>query len=135
MPILQSKTDPTSIPQLNATSDVWINWHKVLKNNFGKKEANTLWIKAWYRRKGPNSSTNELRTYMHGQGIDIEKSYGESVMDSAFSFVDFFGDYLTLGKYVGIGLTVIIVGGLGMIVFNLAKNPAKNIGIAAKALI
>ena len=36
-----------------------------------------------------------------------------------------------MGKYLGIGLGVIVVGGLGLLVYNLAKDPEKAVRIGS----
>jgi hypothetical protein len=136
MAILTGKADVVnSIPSYNAKFEEWIQWHKDLKSNFGKKIANSLWMKAWKIRGNSSANTNELRSYMEKQGIKFDKSAWDSVVDAGDTVTDAFGTAFQVTKFVGIGLAVIVVGGLGMIVFNLAKNPAKNIGVAARAFV
>ena len=136
MAILTGKADVVnSIPSYNAKFEEWIQWHKDLKSNFGKKIANSLWMKAWKIRGNSSANTNELRSYMEKQGIKFDKSAWDSVVDAGDNITDAFGTAFQVTKFVGIGLAVIVVGGLGMIVFNLAKSPAKNIGVAARAFV
>lgn len=133
MGLLTGKTDPiSSIPQYNSGFEAWINWYDSLKQNFGKKQAKSLWIKAWKIRGNSSANTNELRTYMKKQGVSIDKSAWDSAVDTAVSAGDFFGDVAGVGKYVGIGVAVIVVGGLGLAIFNIAKRPAESIGTAIK---
>ena len=136
MAILTGKADVVnSIPSYNAKFEEWIQWHKDLKSNFGKKIANSLWMKAWKIRGNSSANTNELRSYMEKQGIKFDKSAWDSVVDAGDNITDAFGTAFQVTKFVGIGLAVIVVGGIGMIVFNLAKDPAKNIGVAARAFV
>ena len=130
------KANPVdAIPPFNAKSDVWIQFHKVLKSNFGKKVANQIWVKAWSIRGNPSANNNDLREYLEENGIKIDKSAWDSVVDLGSDVTDFFGDIFTVGKWVGISLAVIILGGLGMTVYNLAKRPAENIGKGARAFV
>lgn len=134
MGLLTGKADVTnSIPSYNAKFEEWIQWHKDLQSNFGKKIANSLWTKAWKIRGNSSANTNELRSYMDKQGVKFDKSAWDSVVDMGDNITDAFGTAFQVTKFVGIGIAVIVVGGLGMIVFNLAKSPAKNIGVAARA--
>ena len=134
MGLLTGKADVTnSIPSYNAKFEEWIQWHKDLQSNFGKKIANGLWTKAWKIRGNSSANTNELRSYMDKQGVKFDKSAWDSVVDVGDNITDAFGTAFQVTKFVGIGIAVIVVGGLGMIVFNLAKSPAKNIGVAARA--
>jgi len=126
------KADPTTnIPGYNAKSDAWIQWHKELKSNFGKKVANSLFLKAWGIRGNSSANTNELREYLKKQGITLSGSAWDSIVDAGADIGDFFGDFLSISKYAGIALGVIVIGGIGMIVFNIAKDPVKAIGTAA----
>ena len=136
MGLLTGKTDPTTnIPKYNSKSEDWIQWHKDLRQNFGKKVANSLWIKAWRIRGNSSANTSDLRKYLDGQGIKISESAWDSIVDLGVGVSDAFGTVFQVTKYVGIGLAVIIVGGVGMIVYNLAKDPAKAIGVGARAFV
>ena len=136
MAILTGKADVVgTIHSYNGKFEEWIQWHKDLKSNFGKKVANSLWVKAWKIRGNSSANTNELRSYMEKQGIKFDKSAWDSVVDAGADITDAFGTAFQVTKYVGIGLAVIVVGGLGMIVYNLAKNPAKSVGVGARAFL
>ena len=136
MAILSPKADPiASIPNSSSKQEEWINWHKALKSNFGTQNANSLWVKAWKKFGSPEANTGDLRTYLKSQGITIDSSKWDSIVDAGAGVTDFIGSYFHVAKYFGIGLGIIVVGGLGMIVYNLAKNPAQNAGIAARAFV
>ena len=134
MGILTGKASAVnSIPSYNGKFEEWIQFHKDLDSNFGKKIANSLWVKAWKIRGVTSANTNELRSYMGKQGVKFDKGVWDSIVDAGDTVTDAFGTAFQVTKFVGIGIAVIVVGGLGMIVFNLAKSPAKNIGVAARA--
>ncbi len=127
------KVDPiTIIPNQQSAGSDWIEWHKTLTSNFGKKQANALFLKAWNRRKGSNASTNALRTYMAKQGIELEKSVGQQLTDSAYDWADSWADIFKFGKIT----TFVVVGGglalTGLLIYNIAKNPIAAANAAAK---
>lgn len=131
MAILSKSFDPVeNIPTPASTQEEWISWYKTLKSNFGKQNANALWIKGWKKYGGsPAANTNDLRTYMEKQGIKIDKDAYQSVLDAGVGLVDFVG----MAKYVAIGLGVIIIGGLGLAIFNIARDPGRTAGRAIRA--
>lgn len=122
-----------SIPPYNAKSESWIQFHKDLLSNFGKKQANSTWVKAWGIRGNKTANDSDLRGYLGKEGIIIDKSTWDSVIDEGGGIADTFSDMFSVGKYVGIGLAVIIVGGLAMIVYNIAKNPIEAAKVALSA--
>lgn len=127
------KADITkSIPTVNSKSEAWIQWHKDLKSNFGKKTANSLWVKSWGVRGNPSANTSDLREYLEKQGIKIDKSAYDSLVDTGSGITDFFGDIFHFGKVGGMVLGGILIVGTGMVIYNLAKDPAKSIGTTLK---
>ena len=121
------------IPTKQTSSAGWVSWHKALKTRYGLKAANTLFMKAWDLRAGTGSdaSTNELRTYMKDNGVIIDTTTLEDVVDSTSSGLDFMGDFFTVGKYMTLAVGLIVVGGLGLLVFNIVESPLKSAGAAA----
>ena len=133
MALLTGKADPTlNIPQRNSGSEEWIAWYEVLKSNFGKKNANTLWVKAWARRGSDEANTKNLRDYMSKRGINIEEGAWDKVVDVAGGVGDFFGDVIQGGKITAIVLGVIVLGGLGLMVYNIARRPGETAGTVIK---
>lgn len=122
-----------SIPDFGDKSEKWITFHEDLKSNFGKKTANSIWVKAWALRGNPDANNGDLRDYLEKNNIKIDKSNWDSVADFGSDVTDFFGDAFKVAKWVGIGFAVILVGGIGLVVYNLAKDPAKSAGVAARA--
>lgn len=130
------KANPVdTIPSYNAKPEEWQIWHETLKSNFGKKIANSLWIKAWGIRGSSSSANTDLREYLEGEGIKIDKSWGAAIKDFGSGVFDFIGNIFTVGKWVGIAILVIIVGGLGMMIYNIARKPAESAGLAARAFV
>lgn len=126
--------NPTKIiPNKQSSSQSWIQWHKAMKSRYGKKQANALFVKAWDMRAGTGSSasTNELREYMKSNDVVLDTTSFEDVIDTTNTGLDFIGDFFTLGKYMTIGVGVIVVGGLGLLIYNIAKNPIKSASTAA----
>ena len=121
------------IPNMQSSSQAWIQWHKAMKSRYGLKEANTLFVKAWDLRGGAGSSasTNELRTYMKDNGVTLDTTSIEDVVDTTQSGLDSLGNMFTMGKYVAIGVGVIVLGGAALLVFNIAKQPIKAASAAA----
>jgi hypothetical protein len=130
---MRIKADPTRIPQRGDTADVWKNWHETLKSNFGKKTANQLFIQNWKVRGTTSVSTNSLRDYLKDNGIEISTTAIQDIVDKGSDITDFFGDTFKVGKYIGISLAVIVVGGLAFAIYNAAKNPAASAGTALRA--
>ena len=124
-----------SIPPFDAQAEQWIQFHKDLKSNFGKKVANSTWVKAWGIRGTGKANTGDLRDYLADNNITINTSKWDAVVDAGSDVTDYFGDLFQVSKYVGIGFAIILVGGVGMLVYNIAKKPAESIGLAARAFV
>jgi hypothetical protein len=131
MGIKSGKVDVVnSIPTYNATVLDWIEWHKGLKSNFGKKMANSLFLKAWRIRGNSKLNTSELRTYLNGQGIKMDTNAWDKLVDFGGGISDSIGGAFQGGKIVSITLGVILLGGLGLLVFNIARKPNETIRLA-----
>jgi hypothetical protein len=119
------KTDvKRSIPQIQSNAEEWISWHKELKAYFGKKDANTIFVKAWSTRGGVSSvaNTTELRKYLSENGIQISKDGLASFIDGSFGVFDTIGDIFKIGatgSIVVIGGSVLLVGA---IIWRLTKS-------------
>jgi len=114
-----------SIPQLNSSSAEWIEWHKNLKSRYGKSTANSLWLKAWRFRGNSNANSNELRTHMSSNGVKIDSSFFNKVVDVGDNVIDKVGNIVKLSR-VG----TVVVGGALMIgvayIIYTALNPNAN---------
>jgi F0F1-type ATP synthase assembly protein I len=118
-------------PSIKSDAGQWIQWHKDLKRVFGKKTANSIWLAFWAKRKSSAANTHELRSYAESQGFKVESDAIAGIIDGAYDIADTIGDVFQVTKYVGIGLAVILVGGLGILVFNIAKKPIETMKAAA----
>lgn len=131
MGIKSGKVDVVnSIPTYSATVLDWIEWHKGLKSNFGKKMANSLFLKAWKIRGSSKLNTSELRTYLNTQGIKMDTNAWDKLVDFGGDISDSIGGAFQGGKIVSITLGVILLGGLGLLVFNIARKPNETIRLA-----
>jgi hypothetical protein len=119
------------MPSKISKSEEWIAFHKALAR-FGPKVANAEWLKFWADRETSQANDLALRTYLKTKGITISESAFDSAIDKGAGVLGFFGNMFSIGKYVGIGLAVVAVGGLAMIVYNVAKNPVGAAGAAIK---
>ncbi len=118
--------NPTKIiPNKSSSAAAWMEWHKALKSRYGKKQANALFVTAWEKRGSNAANTMELREYMKDNDVDLGSNTVQDVLDFTSGGIDTIGDMFTIGKYLTIGVAVIVVGGLGMLIFNLAKQPIK----------
>lgn len=120
-----------TLPDKNSTGDQWIQWHKALKRRYGKKQANSLFLLAWEKRKGSgnvltgsSANTQPLREYLSKEGINIS---GEGVMDYAAdaldNFEDVFGGIFGAGKAAAIVIAIVILIPIALLLINVAKNP------------
>lgn len=126
-----AKLDPSlSVPTASSKSENWIQWHKDLKKMFGKKKANSLWLFAWAKRGGVNSSANtsDLRSYMEGQGVNITTTTLNDITDT---IGDVLGFSFGVGKIVIIGtLSVVGLILIGILV-KLFRNPNQQLNVSA----
>ena len=124
MGLLTSQISPAStIPQIGSKAEEWIEWHKALKSSFGTKVANQLWIKAWSKRGSNAANTHNLRDYMQSQGIKLSDTTWDKFVDVGYGITGTFSDIFHAGEYLTIGLGIVIVAGLGFIIYNVGKKP------------
>jgi|688.fasta_scaffold18419_9 hypothetical protein len=134
MGLLTGKADVVSgMPQYSSQGENWIQWHKDLKSNFGKKIANSLWLKAWRIRGNSTSNTPDLRSYMTKQGVTISKSAWDSVVDTGIGVTDAIGSIFQMSATASILIGVVVVGGLGYVIYKIMKDPSKASTVIALA--
>jgi len=114
-------------PNQQSSDAIWIQWHKNLKTVLGKKTADSVFIQYWSARGSDSANTNALREYAASQGFQINGGIIGGIVDSVYNIADSIGDVFKIGKYVSIAVIVVIVGGVGMLIFNLAKQPIEAI--------
>lgn len=132
MGLLTGKTDPTQIPKSGSSSAEWVEWHKTLVDNFGKKEANQLWLKAWSLRGSTSTSDNTLREYMKKQGISLPATWGQKIEDKGIGVVDGALSFMHMGKVASLVVVGLVVLPIGLLLFNIARKP-ETLGSIAKA--
>ena len=121
-----------NIPKMNSPAELWMQWHIDLKDYFGKKEANSIWRKAWSIRGSSSANQGFLRKHLKDNGITISTSTWDDVVDTGSDITDVFGDLFQISKYAGIALGVIFIAGTGMVIYNIAKDPISAAGAAVK---
>jgi len=118
------KADPTyNIPTNASEFNEWKQWHMELRKTFGRKIANQLFTKAWKFRGSNSANTRELRLYLDKFGIKIPESGWDKIVDLGGDVTDYFSDTFKIAKYAGLIIGGIMVAGLGVAVYNIAKNP------------
>jgi len=123
-----------NIPDKSSNSGQWKSWHEALDNRYGKKMANEIWILAWNKRSSPNANDADLRRYMEKNGVIVERDLFAKVGDMQLRASEWINDFLQWGKVASIGITIVVVGGIALFVWNYRKkapeigNMAKNIG-------
>lgn len=132
-----SREQIINIPTQNSSDKNWISWYDSLKKHFGRKKANALFSANWDSKKGDSSDANTttLRNYMSDNGVEISGGFFGEAKDKAFDVANFFGDYFTIGKYIGVGLAGVVALSIGAFVFQLAtrssvRKEAVDIGTA-----
>ena len=128
-----------NLPSTKWDDNQWIVWHGSVKKEFGKNDANDVFLEAFNARKGysgitgSNANTSKLRGYMKKQGVEIGSdglmSSPKDMFYSATGFMESaFGTGKTIFMVVGIVMFLLVV----LFLFNVAKNPGQSVGTAAK---
>lgn len=130
-----------NLPAESWTDQQWIAWYNTVRSEFGKSNANEIWLDAWQDRKnegilGSSADTAALRTFLKSVGINIGA-------DGAFAYVEDATDFVTgtVESIFGTGKTIFIIGGvitiivILMVVWGFAKNEGAVVGAAAGAAV
>lgn len=117
------------IPTIDSSVPQWIEWHKSLKKCVGKKNANMLFVMN-YDKVGYGSNL-ELREYMRSQGVDLETNALERMQDFSKGVYDWFGGAVDFTSGISMLIILIIVGGAGLMIFNIVKTPEGSTRLAA----
>lgn len=121
-----------NVPSKQSSASEWVLWHRSMKKaGFGKATANKLWLEAWQQRGcsgvgfgiGCTANTTELREYLESQGIAIEGGTFDFVADTWDEIGDFTSQAFNLTTYAFIAIAVILVAFLGLLAWNVGKNP------------
>ena len=117
---MSAKTACLNIPTASSDYSVWKQWHIALKKCVGKKNANQLWVLN-YDKEQPSDNV-ELRAYMRGQGVDLDRSIVDRGVDWGAGVYNWFSGALDVTSGLTIVILLIIVGGAGLLIFNIAKT-------------
>lgn len=122
-----------NVPNKESSDSIWIQFHKDLKSSVGAKNAQSVWVHAWTIRGSSAANTGTLRDYLNSEGISLSPSgvLGQ-LLDTTNSLLSGIGDIFSGGKYVAYAVVGIVVLGLGLLVYNVAKAPAESLGTAIK---
>ena len=116
------RTDPSKmIPTSDSTAEIWVNWHKALREWFAKNEANTHWLRFWNQRAGAgtDADTVNLRAYMREQGVDLTTTTLGQVTDSVAGVFDWFSDTINMTRII---IVIAAVTGIGLIAFFIISS-------------
>lgn len=116
-----SKTACLNIPGVNSSAAQWITWHKALKTCVGKKNANQLFVMQY--DKVDYDSTVELRGYMKSQGVDLDRDIVDRGVDAGAGVYSWVGGVFEFGSGVSMIIVLMVLGALGMLLFNIGRNP------------
>lgn len=118
------------LPNVRSSDLSWIEFHKQLRKEVGRTNANSLWSKAWTDRRnegplGSAANTSTLRDYMKSQGVELS---ADGIFSMAINTwdetTDLFESIFGVGKYVVIILAVLIIIPAFVLAMNIAKNPS-----------
>jgi len=129
------KINPTTnIPTENSTDFQWIGWHKALKQRYGLKTANTLFLEAWRERNNSSANTTNLRNYLTKNKINVNKSAWDYVADFGDDTGDIISGFFGFGKFITYSLVIILLVGIAMVVLWIGRNPAQAVstGVALR---
>lgn len=112
-------------PTISSRDIIWINFHKALLKDMGQSKAAIVFIKIWEKQGTSTANTYALRKYLSDYNIELQENILNKIRDLAGGVEDFFSGIYNFGKYTGIALTVIAVGGLALITYNVARAPEK----------
>lgn len=117
------------IPTNSSSYATWIEWHKSLKKCVGKSNANQLWMMN-YDKEVPGD-TVEVREYMRSQGVDLDRNVAERVTDFGSGVYNWFGGAVDFTSGTAMVIVLIIVGGAGLMIYNIVKTPEGSKRLAA----
>lgn len=125
-----ANTDPTlNKPDRTSDSNAWLQWYKDLKDNFGRKLAVSAWTN-WWGQQGGIALSHDTRDYLAKQGIEVDATGLAKITDVADDIFGEIGSFFQMGKIATIAVLAIVLGGVGMLVFNIAKSPIATIKAA-----
>lgn len=119
-----SYTTVQNIPTRNDSDQVWLSWYKDLRKTLDPKKANSLFNLNWSNQNAGTSDANTtyLREEMAKYGIEISGGvFGES-LDFGRKITGAVTDMLSVSKFIGIGVGVVVLGSVVYIVYSFVNN-------------
>lgn len=114
----------TTVPTKDSEAGAWLEWYKLLKRNLPNRDAKSIWVKAWAKRKSDKANTAKLRAEMDKEGINLnEGGILEKAGDWAQGAETFVGRTLKVGQYAGFAVGGIIILGAAVLIWGIVKNP------------
>jgi len=117
------------LPTNSSMYSTWIEWHKALKKCVGKANANQLWMMNF--DKEMPGDTVEVREYMKSQGVDLDRSAIDRLTDFGGGVYSFIGGTFNFSSNIAKVVVLLIVGGAGLMIYNLIKTPEGSARVAA----
>lgn len=129
---MQDLKSIATIPNINSTDEQWISWHKTLKRELGKFNANDTFMRAWNQRKnesalfGSKANTSKLREYLKKEGVSLS---GDGYLGFAYDALDTLDDWASSAfntyKWVLLILLIVIIIPVFVLMMSVARNPDK----------
>jgi hypothetical protein len=123
-----------AIPTKTSKGEEWKAWYLELKNRYGKKNANTIFTKAWSKRGSDSAITNDLDETLKKNGVNIQRGLVASIQEGAYDIADTIGDVFSMGKYVWIGGLVMVGVPVFIFLLQIARKPERVGAVAGTAI-
>lgn len=120
------------IPQQKDSYAAWKQWHIALKKCVGKTNANQLWLMN-YDKELPQDNI-ELREYMRTQGVDLDRDAMDRAADWGSGVYSWFSGAVDFSSYTAMAVVIVIVGGAGLLIYNIAKTSDAQLAMDAAKL-
>ena len=110
-----------NIPGVNSSAAQWKAWHQALKSCVGKKNENQLFLMQ-YDKVGYDSTT-ELRNYMEGQGVDLDRDVLDRLTDTGMGVYNWAGGAFEFTSGVAMIVVVMVLGAIGVLLYKMSQDP------------
>lgn len=117
-----------SMPNFQSKDFEWINWYEKINGRYGRQDSARLFMAAWRKRGSKDANTYQLRKVLSEDGINISEGVLNEIADLGGGISDSFGNIMKIGKYAAFAVGGILILGLGLLVYNVAKNPSALVG-------
>lgn len=121
-----------NIPTTLSDAGAWKQWHISLKSALGRKSAAAIFVTGWNKRGDKSIITHDLNEYLEKYGIILDKNLLGTITEAGADVFDNIGDFMKVGKYLVFGIAGVAFLGVAFIVYNIAKDPIRAAGAAAK---